>query len=66
MTAVRKEAASGSALRIAALPSPFAMWRGGTLVRAQLAYECWGTLNKERSNAILLFTGLSPAAHAAS
>jgi homoserine O-acetyltransferase len=66
MTAVRKEAASGTALRTAALPSPFAMWRGGALVRAQLAYECWGTLNKDRSNAILLFTGLSPSAHAAS
>jgi homoserine O-acetyltransferase len=66
MTAVRKEAAMGTALRYAPLPSPFALWKGGALVRAQLAYECWGTLNKERSNAILLFTGLSPSAHAAS
>jgi homoserine O-acetyltransferase len=31
-----------------------------------IAYETWGTLNAERSNAILLFTGLSPTAHAAS
>jgi homoserine O-acetyltransferase len=66
VTAVRQQAAPPSALRFAALPSPFPMWKGGTLPRAQLAYECWGTLNKERSNAILLFTGLSPSAHAAS
>jgi homoserine O-acetyltransferase len=63
---VRQEDIGTSALRCAALPSPFALWKGGALTRAQLAYECWGTLNKERSNAILLFTGLSPSAHAAS
>ena len=28
---------------------------------AQVAYECWGELNADRSNAILLFTGLSPS-----
>jgi homoserine O-acetyltransferase len=66
MSAVRQEAAPTSALRHAELPNPFRIWKGGTLVRAQVAYECWGTLNKERSNAILLFTGLSPSAHAAS
>jgi homoserine O-acetyltransferase/O-succinyltransferase len=55
-----------SAVRYAALPDPFKLWKGGELKRAQIAYECWGTLNAERSNAILLFTGLSPAAHAAS
>jgi len=66
MTAVRKEDFSGSALRVAALPSPFPLYRGGSLTRAQLAYECWGELNADRSNAILLFTGLSPSAHAAS
>jgi homoserine O-acetyltransferase len=31
-----------------------------------VAYETWGTLNAARDNAILLFTGLSPSAHAAS
>jgi homoserine O-acetyltransferase/O-succinyltransferase len=55
-----------AAVRFAALPDPFPMWKGGQLARAQIAYECWGTLNAERSNAILLFTGLSPTAHAAS
>lgn len=41
------------------------MWRGGTLRGAQLAYETWGRLNRARDNAVLLFTGLSPSAHAA-
>jgi homoserine O-acetyltransferase/O-succinyltransferase len=66
MSALRKEVEPTTAVRYAPLPSPFAMWNGGEIKRAQLAYECWGALNKDRSNAILLFTGLSPAAHAAS
>jgi len=48
-----------------ALPDPFALYRGGALRGAQLAYESWGRLNEARDNAILLFTGLSPSAHAA-
>jgi homoserine O-acetyltransferase len=48
-----------------ALPSPFAMRRGGELIDAQVAYETWGTLNAARDNAILILTGLSPGAHAA-
>jgi homoserine O-acetyltransferase/O-succinyltransferase len=48
------------------LPSPFAMKRGGTLHGAHVAYETWGTLNAARDNAVLIFTGLSPSAHAAS
>jgi len=42
------------------------MWRGGVLHGARIAYETWGTLNGARDNALLLFTGLSPPAHAAS
>ncbi|MEJ2406914.1 MAG: homoserine O-acetyltransferase [Candidatus Thiodiazotropha sp.] len=42
------------------------MHRGGVLPEAEIAYECWGELNSARDNAILLFTGLSPSAHAAS
>jgi len=48
-----------------ALPSPFAMKRGGVLHGARVAYETWGTLNAARDNAILILTGLSPNAHAA-
>jgi len=47
------------------LPSPFPLYRGGELLGARIAYESWGTLNPARDNAILLFTGLSPSAHAA-
>jgi len=47
------------------LPSPFPMKRGGALHGARLAYETWGELNADRSNALLILTGLSPSAHAA-
>jgi homoserine O-acetyltransferase len=49
-----------------ALPSPFALHRGGVLHQARIAYESWGQLNEARDNAALVFTGLSPSAHAAS
>jgi homoserine O-acetyltransferase len=55
-----------SARRFARLPDPFRMWRGGELRGAQVGYETWGTLDRARSNALLLFTGLSPPPHAAS
>lgn len=54
------------ARRFAALSDPFPMWRGGALHGAHVAYETWGELNAVRDNAVLLFTGLSPPAHAAS
>lgn len=47
------------------LPSPFAMKRGGALHDARMAYETWGKLDAARDNAILIVTGLSPDAHAA-
>ena len=46
-------------------PGTFAMKRGA-LEHPTFAYETWGTLNAARDNAILIFTGLSPSAHAAS
>ena len=54
------------ARRYAQLSDPFPMWRGGALHGGQAAYETWGKLNAARDNALLLFTGLSPSAHAAS
>ncbi|HEY6484019.1 MAG TPA: homoserine O-acetyltransferase [Steroidobacteraceae bacterium] len=60
------EPLQGDARQFAALPDPFPMWRGGMLHGARSAYETWGTLNAARDNALLLFTGLSPPAHAAS
>jgi len=53
----------GDARRYLALPSPFAMKRGGELHGAHVAYETWGTLNAARDNAVLVLTGLSPSAH---
>jgi len=44
----------------------FKMWRGGCLPEVTLAYESWGELSAAADNAILIFTGLSPSAHAAS
>jgi len=42
------------------------MHRGGHLESPTLAYETWGELNAAKDNAILIFSGLSPSAHAAS
>ncbi|SCU91782.1 LADA_0F12002g1_1 [Lachancea dasiensis] len=39
---------------------------GGVLPKFQIAYETWGTLNSDRSNAILIHTGLSASSHAKS
>jgi homoserine O-acetyltransferase len=47
-------------------PGGFKMWRGGCLAEVTLAYESWGQLSAAADNAILIFTGLSPSAHAAS
>ncbi|MGE8212519.1 homoserine O-acetyltransferase [Stenotrophomonas sp.] len=52
--------------RFHALSSPFPMKRGGSLQGARVAYETWGTLAADAGNAILIVTGLSPDAHAAS
>lgn len=37
---------------------------GGVLPEFEIAYETWGTLNADKSNAILLHTGLSASSHA--
>jgi homoserine O-acetyltransferase/O-succinyltransferase len=63
---VEPEERESDARRYAKLSSPFPMWRGGALHGAEVAYETWGRLNAARDNALLLFTGLSPPAHAAS
>ena len=42
------------------------MHRGGYLASPSIAYETWGALQGKGENAIVLFTGLSPSAHAAS
>ncbi len=45
---------------------PFSMRRGGQLAAGfTLAYETWGERRADDSNIVLIFTGLSPDAHAA-
>ena len=44
----------------------FPMHRAGHVQSPTLAYETWGSLNASQDNAILIFSGLSPSAHAAS
>lgn len=55
-----------AARRILTLDKPFEMRRGGALHGVQIAYETWGDIGFCCDNAILIFTGLSPSAHAAS
>jgi homoserine O-acetyltransferase/O-succinyltransferase len=55
-----------NARHYAALPDPFPMQCGKMLHGAQIAYETWGEPNLAVDNVILLYTGLSPSAHAAS
>jgi len=44
----------------------FPMYKGGHLAEVKLAYESWGELSPAADNAIIIFCGLSPSAHAAS
>lgn len=55
-----------SATQYCPLPSPFRLKRGGELHGARIAYETWGALAPTRDNTVLIVTGLSPGAHAAS
>jgi homoserine O-acetyltransferase/O-succinyltransferase len=55
-----------SARKILTVDKPFEMRRGGMLPGVQIAYETWGDLSFCHDNAVLIFTGLSPSAHAAS
>jgi len=55
-----------SATRFLHIDESLSMKKGGVLPSYTLAYETWGELNQERSNAVLILSGLSPSAHAAS
>ncbi len=52
------------ARQVLSLGATFAMRRGGLLNDAVVAYETWGELTSAKDNAVLIFTGLSPSAHA--
>lgn len=45
---------------------PFLLDYGGELSKFNIAYETWGQLNADKSNVILVHTGLSASSHAAS
>lgn len=53
------------AVKILEIQGRFAMQRGH-LESPTIAFETWGVLNASADNAVLIFTGLSPSAHAAS
>jgi len=55
----------GSAKKFHQVNGSFNM-RHGHLERPTIVYETWGELNFHKDNGVLLFTGLSPSAHAAS
>jgi len=55
-----------SATKFLHINEPLSMKKGGLLPSFTLAYETWGELNTDHSNAVLILSGLSPSAHAAS
>lgn len=55
-----------SARQYTTIDGEFKMHRGGVLPSPTLSFETWGELNAARDNAVLIFGGLSPSAHAAS
>jgi homoserine O-acetyltransferase len=54
------------ARKLVDLPQPLTLYRGGSIARPVVAYESWGRRSAADDNTVLLFTGLSPSAHAAS
>jgi len=55
-----------SATRFLHIDEPLLFKKGGTLPSYTVAYETWGELNADATNAVLILTGLSPNAHVAS
>ncbi len=47
------------------LGAPLALERGGALPQVRIAYETWGTLNRDKGNAVLVCHALSGDSHAA-
>jgi len=54
-----------NARRVHRIDGTFTMQQG-EIMNPQITYETWGTLNRAGDNGVLIFTGLSPSAHAAS
>ncbi len=63
---IQANSSQQGATRYLHLEQTFRFANGGQVPSLDLAFETWGELNAERSNAVLILTGLSPSAHAAS
>ena len=64
---VELKGASGESLigyKLFKCMKPYNFKHGGVIPSVELAYETWGELNSDCSNAILLHTGLSASSHA--
>mgnify|MGYP003327652535 CR=1 FL=1 len=44
----------------------FKFTRGGSISELNIAYETWGKINKDKSNVVVIFTGLSASSHVTS
>ncbi|MEJ8568529.1 homoserine O-acetyltransferase MetX [Elongatibacter sediminis] len=55
-----------SATQYLNITEPFSFRRGGSIPELTLAYETWGSLDANKSNAVMILTGISPSAHATS
>lgn len=52
-------------LKLFSIPDTYQFHRGGHIEGGILAYETWGKLNHDKSNTLLILTGLSADSHAA-
>jgi len=57
---------SKSAANVVQVADSFNFRRGGKLEKVSVAYEAWGKLNADKSNVIVILTGLSASSHVAS
>ena len=44
----------------------FKFTRGGSISELNIAYETWGKINKDKSNVVVIYTGLSASSHVTS
>ena len=57
---------ANASAKLVEVADSFEMNRGGQLSDLHIAYETWGELNKDQSNVIVIFTGLSANSHVTS
>jgi len=57
---------TNASAKLVEVADSFEMKRGGQLSDLHIAYETWGELNKDQSNVIVIFTGLSANSHVTS